>query len=62
LIARGLKLGIVRQSGIFHLERQTIAAQDGGIRQRITLVNSYLYSQRWAQLLSGKLPALELIA
>ena len=62
LLSRGLKLGIVRQNGIFHLERQTIAAQDGGIRQRITLVNSYLYSQRWGGLLSGKLPALEVIA
>ena len=62
LIVRGAKLGIVRQAGIYHLERQSIGAQNGSLRQKITLVNSYIYSQRWKTLLAKKLPSLEVIA
>lgn len=61
LIAKDLKLGIVRENGIFHLERQTISEQEGGLRTKITLVNSYIYTQKWqAKLLAG-LPSLEVV-
>ena len=62
ILARGAKLGIVRQDGIYHLERQSIGAQDGSLRQKITLVNSYIYSQRWKTMLAKKLSPLEVIA
>lgn len=62
ILARGAKLGIVRQDGIYHLERQSIGAQDGSVRQKITLVNSYIYSQRWKTMLTKKMSPLEVIA
>ena len=62
LIEKGLKLGIIRTQGLFHLERQTIAAQEGGLRTKITLINSYIYSQKWQPVLQKGLPALEVIA
>jgi GT2 family glycosyltransferase len=61
IIARNRKLGIVRADGIYHLERQTIVSQDPGLRQTITLVNSFIYSQRWKSLLAKKLPKLEVV-
>lgn len=61
ILARGAKLGIVRQDGIYHLERQSIGAQDSGLRQKITLVNSYIYSQRWKTMLAKKMSPLEVI-
>lgn len=62
LINRGLRLGIVRTNALFHLERQTIVDQEGGLRQKITLVNSFIYSRRWQKLLAGSLPPLEVVA
>jgi GT2 family glycosyltransferase len=61
LLDKGLKLGIVRDSGIFHLERQTISAQEGGLRTKITLVNSYIYTKKWRIKLQKGLPALEVV-
>jgi len=62
LVNQGLRLGIVRTNTIFHLERQTIVGQEPGVRQKITLVNSYIYSRRWQKLLSAALAPLELVA
>ena len=62
LMNQGLRLGIVRTNTMFHLERQTIVNQEGGVRQKITLVNSYIYSRRWQKLLTGDLAPLELVA
>ena len=62
IIEKGLKLGIVRSTGLFHLERQTIAAQEGGLRTKITLINSYIYSQKWLSFIQKGLPTLEVIA
>lgn len=62
LIDKGLKLGIIRETGIFHLERQTIAAQEGGLRTKITLVNSFIYTKRWQSKIQAGLPALEVVA
>jgi GT2 family glycosyltransferase len=61
LVSRGLKLGIVRDDSIFHLERQTIAAQEAGLRQKITLVNSWIYTRKWHELLANGLTPLEVI-
>ncbi len=61
LLAKRKKLGIVREEGIYHLERQTISGQEPGLRQKITLINSYIYSQRWKTILSKKLPMLEVV-
>jgi GT2 family glycosyltransferase len=61
LISDGYKLGIVRDHGIFHLERQTIAAQEGGLRQKITLVNSFIYTKKWRAVVQAGVPALEVI-
>jgi GT2 family glycosyltransferase len=60
LLISGRRLGIVRMPGIFHLERQSIGSQEPGMRQKITLFNSWLYSQRWGSLLKEPLPRLEL--
>ena len=62
LISKGKRLGIVRSNAIYHLERQSIASQDSGLRQKITLINSYIYSQRWKSILRRNLPALEVIS
>jgi GT2 family glycosyltransferase len=62
LVSRGLKLGIVRDEGIFHLERQSISEQESGIRQKITLVNSFIYTRKWREVLSAGLNPLEVIA
>jgi GT2 family glycosyltransferase len=61
IIAKGKRLGIVQDGNIYHLERQTIASQEPGLRQKITLVNSYIYSQRWKSMLSKNLPLLEVV-
>lgn len=61
LISKGKKLGIVRDEGIYHLERQSISDHPGGLRQLITLVNSNIYSHRWKQRLAQQLPMLEVI-
>jgi GT2 family glycosyltransferase len=60
LLRSGRRLGIVRMPGIFHLERQSIGGQEPGVRQKITLFNSWLYSLRWGSLLEAPLPRLEL--
>ena len=62
LVSRGATLGIVRQEGIYHLERQSIGEQAATLRQQITLVNSYIYSQRWKSLLCKTISPLEVIA
>lgn len=62
LIVRGYRLAIVQSKDIYHLERQSISSQEPTLRQQITLVNSYIYTQRWAAALKGGLPNLEVVA
>lgn len=59
VISSGKRLGIVRQVGIYHLERQTIRSQQDDVRQKITLINSNTYSIKWQSVLSKGLPLLE---
>jgi GT2 family glycosyltransferase len=61
ILKNNKKLGIIRNENIYHLERQTISEQDGGIRQIITLVNSYLYTKKWSKFVSNGLVGLEVI-
>ena len=49
----GKKLGIVRADGIFHLERQSIKQVDSVLRQRVTMTNSNIYSNKWKGMLEG---------
>lgn len=62
IAAAGLRLGIVREEGIFHLERQTIGDQEGGLRQKITLVNSFIYTSKWKSVIDAGLENLEVVA
>lgn len=62
ILANGLRLGIVRSEGLFHLERQTIGDQEGGLRQKITLVNSFIYTNKWKKMLEQGLQNLEVVA
>ena len=62
IMAAGLALGIVREDGLFHLERQTIGEQEGGLRQKITLVNAFIYTRKWKATLERRLPNLEVVA
>jgi GT2 family glycosyltransferase len=62
VISSGKRLGIVRQVGIYHLERQTIRSQQDDVRQKITLINSNTYSGKWHALLSKGLPLLESVS
>lgn len=61
LIQSGKKLAIVKTNNIFHLERQTIGDQAGWLKQKITLINSYLYTRQWSRVLSSRLPKLEIL-
>ena len=61
IIAKGQRLGIIRNNTIYHLERQTIASQNADLRQKITLINSYIYSRRWKSMLAKKLPLLTVL-
>ncbi|MCZ2498675.1 glycosyltransferase [Xylophilus sp. Kf1] len=62
LVSAGWALGIVRDTGIFHLERQTIGQQEGGLRQKITLINSFIYTRKWQKTIEHGLPRLEVVA
>ena len=62
IISRGKRLGLVQSNHIYHLERQSISSQEPGLRQKITLINSYIYSQRWKAMLSKGLPLLEAVS
>ncbi|MFN4329330.1 MAG: glycosyltransferase family 2 protein [Limnobacter sp.] len=62
LLIRGYRLAIVQSSDIYHLERQSIGSQEASLRQKITLVNSYLYTRKWRRVLAGGLPSLEVLA
>ena len=57
ILETGKKLGIVREEGIFHLERQSFKQVDSLLRQRITLTNSNIYSNRWRAVLEDGLLA-----
>jgi len=61
IIATGRRLGIVRDEGLFHLERQTIGQQEGGLRQKITLINAFIYTQKWRRTLEQGLQKLEVV-
>jgi len=61
ILTGGGVLGIVREHGIYHLERQSIGSQHVGLRQTITLVNSYIYSKRWATTLGREIIPLKVI-
>jgi len=61
IINSSKKLGIIRQPGLFHLERQSISSIDSLLRERITMTNSSTYTERWREVLSGELPTLEVI-
>lgn len=62
ILSAGRTLGIVRDEGLFHLERQTIGQQEGGLRQKITLVNAYIYTQKWQRIIDRGLQPLEVVA
>lgn len=61
IIAKNRNLGIIRQPGIYHLERQSISSIDNHLRERITMTNSFIYTERWAETLNTKLPSLRAI-
>lgn len=61
IIAKNRTLGIIRQPGTYHLERQSISSIDTLLRERITMTNSFTYSTRWGEILNAKLPSLQVI-
>ena len=61
ILNKNKRLGIVRQPGIYHLERQSISSIDSLLRERITLTNSFTYTERWQEILNSHLPPLKAI-
>lgn len=61
IVSAGLTLGIVRDEGLFHLERQTIGQQESGVRQKITLINSFIYTRKWKKTIDQGLKLLEVV-
>lgn len=56
-IERKLKVGIIRDQTIYHLERLSQGhGVDGGTAQKITLTNAARHASKWGDLLEDKLP------